>query len=241
MLRISLAIISIAICGANLPGADKSPANDSPSQEEIFDTKKVWDIHLTFTAEQWEAMEPTQGERGERRPGQSFLLGPEGGRNGLASAFGWQFDYVRADLEFGTNRFAEVGVRYKGNGTFFGSRESLKRSLKIDLNQFVKGQKFVGMSQLSSKRVPSQWMNRITRTHWKRKPKGTCGCCGTTLAAIQRWRSMYGGRRWASTRRVWCMFGRCRYRIRRCSMRCPIRRYSSCGPFYNLRRRLRRT
>jgi hypothetical protein len=33
-----------------------------------------------------------------------------------------------------------VGVRYKGNGTFMESRDSLKRSLKIDLNQYAKGQ-----------------------------------------------------------------------------------------------------
>ena len=40
-------------------------------------------------------------------------------------------------------------MRYKGNGTFLSSRESLKRSLKLDLNQFVKGQKLAGMSQLN--------------------------------------------------------------------------------------------
>jgi len=56
---------------------------------------------------------------------------------------------VHADLEFGTNNFKDVGVRYKGNGTFLSSRDGLKRSLKIDLNQFVKGQKLAGMSQLN--------------------------------------------------------------------------------------------
>jgi spore coat protein CotH len=40
-------------------------------------------------------------------------------------------------------------VRYKGNGTFLSSRETLKRSLKLDLNHFVKGQKLAGMSQLN--------------------------------------------------------------------------------------------
>ncbi|HOW66473.1 MAG TPA: CotH kinase family protein [Candidatus Paceibacterota bacterium] len=96
-------------------------------------------------------MEPKQGGRPQFRPGGqgSFLQGPEGGRNGIAAAFGIVFDYVRADLEFGTNRFKDVGVRYKGNGTFLSSRESLKRSFKLDLNQYVKGQKLAGMSQLN--------------------------------------------------------------------------------------------
>jgi spore coat protein CotH len=79
----------------------------------------------------------------------SFLQGPEGGRNGIAAAFGIVFDYVRADVEFGTNKFKDVGVRYKGNGTFLSSRDGLKRSLKLDFNQFVKGQKLAGMSQLN--------------------------------------------------------------------------------------------
>ena len=95
-------------------------------------------------------MEPKQGPRPPRgNRGGSFLQGPEGGRNGIAAAFGITFDYVRADVEIGTNRFKDVGVRYKGNGTFLSSREGLKRSLKLDLNQFVKGQKFAGMSQLN--------------------------------------------------------------------------------------------
>ena len=118
---------------------------------DIFRFTNIWTIHLSFTPEQWEAMEPKQSgipQFGGPRRG-SFLQGPEGGRNGIAAAFGVVFDYVRADLEFGTNKFKEVGVRYKGNGTFLSSREGLKRSLKIDLNQFVKGQKFAGMSQLN--------------------------------------------------------------------------------------------
>lgn len=128
----------------------------------IFRATNVWTIHLSFTAEQWDAMEPKRVSRS--RGSGSFLQGPEGGRNGIASAFGWTFDYVRADLEFGTNGFKDVGVRYKGNGTFLTSRRTLKRSLKVDLNQFVKGQKFAGMSQLNlhnSVRDPSSMNEAI--------------------------------------------------------------------------------
>lgn len=117
---------------------------------DVFGFTNVWAIHLSFTPEQWDAMEPKQGggPRGGPRRG-SFLQGPEGGRNGIAAAFGVVFNYVHADLEFGTHVFKDVGVRYKGNGTFLSSREGLKRSFKIDLNQFVKGQKLAGKSQLN--------------------------------------------------------------------------------------------
>jgi spore coat protein CotH len=129
--------------------SDASPANNlRPS--DIFGFTNVWTIHLTFTPEQWQAMEPKEAgrpQRGSRRG--SFLQGPEGGRNGIAAAFGIVYEYVRADLEFGAHKFKDVGVRYKGNGTFLSSREGLKRSLKLDLNHFVKGQKLAGMSQLN--------------------------------------------------------------------------------------------
>lgn len=69
-----------------------------------------------------------------------MLLGAEGKRNGIGSALGLEFDYVHADLEFEGRWLRDVGVRYKGNGTFMESRDSLKRSFKIQLNKYVKGQ-----------------------------------------------------------------------------------------------------
>lgn len=70
----------------------------------------------------------------------TMLLAPEGRRNGIGSAMGIDFEYVHADLEFEGHLLRDVGVRYKGNGTFMESRGSLKRSLKIQLNKHAKGQ-----------------------------------------------------------------------------------------------------
>ena len=70
----------------------------------------------------------------------SMLLAPEGKRNGLSAGLGIEFESVHADLEFEGHLLRDVGVRYKGNGTFMESRDSLKRSLKIDLNKYAKGQ-----------------------------------------------------------------------------------------------------
>ncbi len=69
-----------------------------------------------------------------------MLLAPEGKRNGIGAALGFEFEYVHADLEFEGRLLRDVGVRYKGNGTFMESRDSLKRSFKIQINKYAKGQ-----------------------------------------------------------------------------------------------------
>jgi spore coat protein CotH len=70
-------------------------------------------------------------------------------RNGLASASGVEFVYVHADLEFAGQTIKNVGVRYKGNGTWMNSQGTLKHSMKIDFNHFVDGQKFAGLGKLN--------------------------------------------------------------------------------------------
>jgi spore coat protein CotH len=150
LLTIAVALLSLISNRTVAQELAESGRTNSSRPSDLFRFTNVWTIHLRFTPEQWQAMEPRQAggpPRGNRRG--SFLQGPEGGRNGIAAAFGIVFEYVRAELEFGTTKFKDVGVRFKGNGTFLSSRESLKRSLKLDLNQFVKGQKLAGMSQLN--------------------------------------------------------------------------------------------
>jgi len=77
------------------------------------------------------------------------LQGPAGGRNGLSAIRGIEFDYVHADLKFESAALGNVAVRYKGNGTFMDTRQSDKKSFKVDLNEFVKGQKIAGLSKLN--------------------------------------------------------------------------------------------
>ena len=95
----------------------------------------------------------------------SFLQGAEGKRNGLASAAGIEFKYVHADLDFDGKQIKDVGVRYKGNGTFMESRGSIKRSLKIDLTEYVKGRKLAGVTKLNLH-------NNVTDASWMNEPLG---------------------------------------------------------------------
>ena len=91
------------------------------------------------------------------------LQGASGKRNGLASAMGVEFDYVKGDLEFADRKFTNVAVRYKGNGTWMMSQGSIKRSMKVDLNEFVKGQKIAGISKLNFHNAvtDASWMNEV--------------------------------------------------------------------------------
>jgi len=91
------------------------------------------------------------------------LQGAEGKRNGLSSAAGINFEYVHADLEFGGSRITNVAVRYKGNGTYMMSQGTEKKSLKVDLNEFVRGQKVAGVSKLN-------FHNNITDASWMNEP-----------------------------------------------------------------------
>lgn len=144
-----LTLFSSLIATTNSRSAETSLPASNLDSAEIFNEKKIQSIHLKFTPEDWKSMEPVNGPRPERGRSRSFLQGPAGGRNGIAAAFGITYNYVWADIEFGADSFRGVGVRYKGNGTFLTSRDSLKRSLKIDMNQFVKGQKLAGMTQFN--------------------------------------------------------------------------------------------
>lgn len=106
------------------------------------------------------------GGPGGRPGGGGFgpmLLAKEGGRNGLSGAAGIVFEYVHADLEIAGTRLTNVAVRYKGNGTYMGSRMSDKKSLKLDLNEFVSNQQFAGVAKINLH-------NNVTDASWMNEP-----------------------------------------------------------------------
>jgi spore coat protein CotH len=127
---------------------------------------KVWNIHLSFTKEQFAAMKPYKGKV-ERKPGTYWLQGSEGKRNGSASALGWEFNNAMAELEFEGVHIPKVAVRVKGNGTFTNLKGSEKTSLKIDFGANIKGQKFAGVSVLNlhNQLTDSSYMNEVL-SYW---------------------------------------------------------------------------
>jgi len=238
----------LLVVGGALEALGANSASLPVKPADLFQTTKVWTMHLQFTAEQSQAMEPA-GKDSMPGPGQFRFRGPPGagrefgpatflapsflkadqdrdgklsqeefrvlgerwfsdwdknkrgeldfhqlgegmnstltppqfggpapnndppgpplqganGRNGLASAAGIDFKYVHADLEFEGQLLRDVAVRYKGNGTYMESRNSIKKSLKIDLNKYVKGQKLASETKLNlhNNVTDASWMNEV--------------------------------------------------------------------------------
>lgn len=92
---------------------------------------------------------PRGGPPGGDDGGGMTLRNPNAKRNGLAGMLGIDFVWAKADLEFEGLKFENVGIRYKGNGTYMESQRQLKRPMKIDLDKNVRGQNLLGVTKLN--------------------------------------------------------------------------------------------
>ena len=172
-------ITVLSICSAVLASAsagfaeDKAETRAVDNSDSVFGLTRVWKIHLHVSAENWKTMQPATGgfpgfgppPPGDRVPGgpppgpppaqgaappQPNRGGPAGPGPGFRpGSFGYEFDYVKADIELDGEVIKEVGLRFKGNGTYMLSASSRKRPFKIDFNRFIDNQRFHGMQQLN--------------------------------------------------------------------------------------------
>jgi hypothetical protein len=119
--------------------------------DDLYGLTNIWTAHLSFTAEQWERMQPSRIRPVPNlfQEGRIALRNPLAQRSGLAGAVGLDFNWVEGDLELGGLAFPKVAVRYRGNGTYLNSLFGPKQSFKVDLNKFVKGQKLGRVDKLN--------------------------------------------------------------------------------------------
>jgi spore coat protein H len=84
-------------------------------------------------------------------PGVQPLRGPPPpeGRRRVMGMGQIDFPSVTADFECAGQTLTNVALRFKGNSSFMTARNSLKKSFKVDFNDFVRGQKFLGMAKLN--------------------------------------------------------------------------------------------
>ena len=116
--------------------------------DAFFQDTKVWDMALTVSPENYAALEPGNGK-----------------------GFGGDFEYVRANAILAGEAFENVGLRYKGNSSFSTARGIPKKSFKIDLNRFVKRQKFLGLTKLNLNNNvldPSQIREALAYRLWRK-------------------------------------------------------------------------
>lgn len=144
-----------ALCGA-ADGALK-PGKDAGAK--VFGLGKVWSMHLTIQPDQWEKMQPKRVPGGfgfpprqdgkAAQPKQDVKPAEANRDTKPRNTFGFEFTYVKGDLEIEGRTFKDVGVRYKGNGSYAVSQGRLKRPLKIDLDRYRGEQSFFGQTKLT--------------------------------------------------------------------------------------------
>ena len=119
---------------------------------DLYQTTNIWLADLKFSAFAWRSLEP---KRVDPMPdifqpdGTILLRNPKAQRSGLAGVLGYDFEWARANLEFGGVRFENVGARFKGNGTYLVSLSGSKRSFKVDLKRFSSGQQLAGVEEIN--------------------------------------------------------------------------------------------
>ena len=130
--------------------ADDKPKRD-PVRAAAFEPGKVWEVHVTLTAAEFEAMQP-RGGFNMFGPPQPKAKAPERpldpSREVHKNTFGVDLPWATGAVTIGGQTFDNVGIRYKGNGTISDATKSVKKSLKIDLDRKGGTGKFQGMKTI---------------------------------------------------------------------------------------------
>lgn len=74
---------------------------------------------------------------------------PEGGPPPGGPGGSTEFTYVKAQIVIDGEKYADTGLRFKGNSSYRMSANSLKRPMKIDMNRFNKKQSLHGRNKLN--------------------------------------------------------------------------------------------
>ncbi len=125
----------------------------------LFRPDHASEITLRFTEEEWSKLQPSKdidwdvgrafGEViSDASQGKEFRAGKES-RPGLGGYLGLNHQYGRADVEIDREQIANIGVRYKGNGSFLVGREFGKYSFKIDFNEYRDDLSFHGVTKVN--------------------------------------------------------------------------------------------
>src|SRR5262245_60720167 len=95
-LRLALCLLLISACSAAPAAAPPVIASASGKPEEVFGLAKVWTIHLTISAKDWDNMHPTRGGFG--RPAPDDKTKPLTDDRKPRGGFGFDFEYVRGQV-----------------------------------------------------------------------------------------------------------------------------------------------
>ncbi len=125
---------------------------DAPG-DDFFLPAKVWEFHLTISAKEYAAMQAPAGAMpmfgAPPRPPAPKPKPGEDVREVHRNTFGVDQPWAKGAVTAEGKTFDNVGLRYKGNGTFLESGQGLKKSLKIDLDRHVAEHRYHGLKTLN--------------------------------------------------------------------------------------------
>ena len=152
---------SAALCVLYALGLGQALSQADPSAS-LFGLDNVVDVHITISPEEWAKLQPPvdvrlDGDAVGQAFGDLIQDAQQGGhfrsekstRPGLAGYLGVDHQYGKGDIEIDGETVQNIGVRYKGNGTFIEGHEAGRYSFKIDFNEYVDGQEFRGLTKLN--------------------------------------------------------------------------------------------
>lgn len=137
---------------------------------DFFGPTAFHTIHIHVSNAQWDLMQPTRRAKHmsidaalvpdpttrPARPAVAFvdpLPSPNvehvDGEKMPPNNFGFEFVYVKAQVEIDNERISDVGLRFKGNASYDQLQNTPRRPFKLDFNRYVKGRKFLGMGALN--------------------------------------------------------------------------------------------
>lgn len=140
-------VLIILLCRAALV-----PAQQVDAAKDFFGLTKMHDMRVSVSAADYGKMDPPPSRGpfgGGARPGGGGNRPALGSNDFGAGNFGFEFAYVPAKVEIDGEAFGNVGLRYKGSGTYMMSARQVKRSLKIDFDRYDAKLSFHEISKLN--------------------------------------------------------------------------------------------
>ena len=156
---IALAAISVPAYAQEENAASGAEGASDSEPVSIFGLDSVTEIRIEISASEWQKLQPPADTDWDiKRALDAVISDAIQGRNfksdrssrpGLAGYAGIDHQYGQADIRIGDETVANVGVRYKGSGTFLTGYVEGKCSFKIDFNEYEKGGEFRGLKKFN--------------------------------------------------------------------------------------------
>ena len=156
-----VALVLVGVRASAVLGAEKDSSHKNSQPDDGYGLDKIWKIEINISPEEYAKLEPKSGPRfGFRGPAAPPTEQPvekpaepaattEQADVHRGGSFGIEFPWVHADFTADGRTFADVGLRYKGGGSYAGSRGKLRRNFKVDLDRYHDAERVFGHKTLN--------------------------------------------------------------------------------------------